>query len=51
MQKFALKMLLTSLTIGRGSSRRARRVQVVTSVLTLILLVVIGLYIWSHGGY
>jgi len=51
MQKFALKMLLTSLTIGRGSSRRVRSVQVVTSVLTLVLLVVVGLYIWSHGGY
>ena len=51
MPKFALKMLLTSLTIGRSSSRRVRSMQVVTSVLTLFLLVVVGLYIWSHGGY
>ena len=51
MQKFALKMLLTSLTIGRSSSRRIRSVQVVTSVLTMILLSAVGLYIWSHGGY
>ena len=51
MQKFALKMLLTSLAIGRRSSRRIRSVQVVTSVLTVILLAVVGLYIWSHGGY
>jgi hypothetical protein len=51
MQKFALKMLLTSLTIGRSSSRRIRSAQVVTSVLTLILLAAVGRYIWTHGGY
>lgn len=51
MQKFALKMLLTSLTIGRSPSRRIRGVQVVTTVLTLFLLVAVGLYIWAHGGY
>ena len=51
MQKFALKMLLTSLTVSRSSSRRIRGVQVVTAVLTLFLLVTVGLYIWAHGGY
>jgi hypothetical protein len=51
MQKFALKMLLTSLTVGRSSSRRVRGVQVVTAVLTLFLLVTVGLYIWAHGGH
>jgi hypothetical protein len=50
MQKFALKMLLTSLTVGRSSSRRIRGVQVVTAALTLVLLAVVGLYIWAHGG-
>jgi hypothetical protein len=50
MQKFALKMLLTSLTVGRSSSRRIRGVQVVTAVLTLFLLATVGLYIWAHGG-
>jgi hypothetical protein len=51
MQKFALKMLLTSLTVGRSSSRRVRGLQVVTYVLTLVLLATVGLYIWAHGGY
>jgi hypothetical protein len=50
MQKFALKMLLTSLAVGRSSSRRIRGVQVVTAVLTLFLLATIGLYIWTRGG-
>lgn len=51
MSKFALKMLLTSLTVGRSSSRRIRGVQVATTVLTLVLLATVGLYIWAHGGY
>lgn len=51
MQRFALKMLLTSLTVGRSPSRRIRGVQVVTTVLTLVLLATVGLYIWAHGGY
>ena len=50
MQKFALKMLLTSLTVGRSSSRRISGVQVATAVLTLVLLATVGLYIWAHGG-
>lgn len=51
MQKFALKMLLTSLTVGRSSSRRIRNLQAITAVLTLFLLMTVGLYIWAHGGY
>jgi len=51
MQRFVLKMLLTSLTVGRSSSRRIRGMQVVTTVLTLVLLAIVGLYIWAHGGY
>ncbi len=50
MQKFALKMLLTGLTVGRSSSRRIRGIQFVTAVLTLFLLATVGLYIWAHGG-
>ncbi len=50
MPKFALKMLLTSLTVGRSSSRRIRGVQVVTAILTIFMLATVGLYIWAHGG-
>jgi hypothetical protein len=50
MQKFALKMLLTSLTVSRSPSRRIRGMQVVTAVLTLFLLATVGLYLWAHGG-
>jgi hypothetical protein len=50
MQRFALKMLLTSLTVRRSSSRRIRGVQVVTAALTLVMLATVGLYIWVHGG-
>jgi len=50
MQRFALKMLLTSLTVGRSSSGRIRGIQVLTAVLTLFLLAAVGLYIWAHGG-
>ena len=51
MPRFALKMLLTSLAIGRSSSRRISGIQVATAALTLVLLAVVGLYIWVHGGY
>jgi hypothetical protein len=51
MQKFALKMLLTSLAVRRSSSQRIRGIQFVTTVLTLVLLATVGLYIWAHGGY
>jgi hypothetical protein len=50
LQKFALKMLLTSLTVRRRSGR-IRGVEVVTTFLTLALLVSVGFYIWAHGGY
>ncbi len=50
LQKFALKMLLTSLTVRRRSGR-IRGVEVVTTLLTLALLVAVGVYIWAHGGY
>jgi hypothetical protein len=49
-QKFALKMLLTSLTVGQSPSRRIRGVQVATAALTLVLLAAVGLYIRAHGG-
>lgn len=51
MPRFALKMLLTSLTVGRSSSRPIRSMQLATAVLTLVLLAVVGLYVWAHGGY
>jgi hypothetical protein len=50
MPKFALKMLLTSLTVRRGS-KRSDGVQLVATLLTLALIVLAGLYIWSHGPY
>jgi hypothetical protein len=50
MPKFALKMLLTGLTVRRGS-RRTDGVQVVAALLTLAVIVLAGLYIWSHGPY
>ena len=50
MPKFALKMLLTSLTIGRSSSRRISGLQAATAVITLFMLATVGLYIWRHGG-
>ena len=51
MQRFGLKMLLTSLTIGRSSSPRIRGMQFATAILTLVMFAVVGLYIWAHGGY
>jgi len=50
MQRFALKMLLTSLTVGRSSSQRIRGIQAATAVLTLVLLAAVGIYVWAHGG-
>jgi hypothetical protein len=49
MQKFALKLLLTRLTL-KGRSRRIQGVQVVTTLLTLVIIVCIGIYIWAHGA-
>jgi hypothetical protein len=50
MQKFALKMLLTGLTVGRSSSRQIRGIQFVTADLIPFLLTTVGLYVWAHGG-
>ena len=50
MQKFALKLLLTNLIVRRGS-KRIDGAQLVASLLTLILIFLVGLYVWSHGQY
>jgi hypothetical protein len=50
MQKFALKLLLTSLIVRR-KSKRIDGAQLATSLLTLALLFSIGLYAWLHGQY
>jgi hypothetical protein len=50
MPKLALKMLLTGLTLRRGS-RRTDGVQLAAALLTLTVIVLAGLYIWSHGPY
>jgi hypothetical protein len=50
MQKFALKLLLTSLIARRGS-KRINGAHFAASLLTLILIFWIGLYIWLHGQY
>lgn len=50
MAKFALKMLLTSIAARRGS-KRTDGVQLAAALLTLAVIVLAGLYIWSHGPY
>jgi hypothetical protein len=50
MQKIALKMLLTGLIARRGS-KRINAAQLAASLLMLVLLLFVGLYIWSHGAY
>jgi len=50
MPKFALKMLLTRLSVGRSSSRQISGLQAAAAVLTLFMLATVGLYIWRHGG-
>jgi hypothetical protein len=50
MQKFALKLLLTSLIVRRGS-KRVDGAQLAASLLTLVGIVLVGLYIWSHDQY
>jgi len=49
MQKFALKMLLTSL-VFRGRSKRIRGIQVATTLITLVVLVSVGIYLFVRGG-
>ncbi len=50
MQKFALKMLLTSMVLNRRS-KRVDGAQFVASLLTLVAIISVGLYIWAHGSY
>jgi hypothetical protein len=50
MPKFALKMLLTGLAVRRGS-KRTDGAQLAAALLTLAVIVLAGLYIWSHGQY
>jgi hypothetical protein len=50
MQKIALKMLLTGLIARRGS-KRINAAQLTASLLMLVVLLFVGLYIWSHGAY
>lgn len=48
MQKFALKLLLTR-WLFRKRSKRIDGMQVVASLLTLVLIVSIGIYVWARG--
>ena len=50
MHKFALRFLLTSLIAQRGS-KRIDGVQLAASLLTLLVIALVGLYMWSHGQY
>ena len=50
MQKFVLKLLLTSLVFRRGS-KRIEGAQLVASLLTLVVIISVGLYVWAHGLY
>jgi hypothetical protein len=50
MQEFALKLLLTSLIVRRGS-KRVDGAQLAASLLTLVGIVLVGLYMWSHDQY
>jgi hypothetical protein len=50
MPKIALRFLLTSLIARRGS-KRMDGTQLAASLLTLAVVVVVGLYLWSHGQY
>jgi hypothetical protein len=50
MQKFAFKLLLTNLIVRRGS-KRIDGAQLAASLLTLVVIVSVGLYVWSHGQY
>lgn len=48
MPRFALKMLLTSLTLRRRSGR-IKGVEVATTLLTLLVLISVGIYIFARG--
>ena len=50
MQKFVLKLLLTSL-VFRRKSRRLGGAQFVASILTLVVIASVGIYVWARGPY
>jgi hypothetical protein len=50
MQKFVLKLLLTSL-VFRRKSKRVDGTQVVASVVILVLIASVGIYVWARGPY
>ena len=50
MQKFALKLLLTSLMFRRRSNR-LDGAQLVAWLLTTAVIVFVGIYLWVHGPY
>ena len=50
MPKFAIKLLLTSLIVRRGS-KRMDGAQLAAALLMLVAIVLVGLYLWSHGQY
>lgn len=49
MPKLALKLLLTSLVV-QGRSKRIQGVQVATTLITLVVIVSVGIYLWAHGA-
>lgn len=49
-QKFVLKLLLTSLVFRKGS-KRIEGAQLAATLLTLFVIISVGLYVWAHGLY
>jgi hypothetical protein len=50
MQKFALKLMLTNLLTTRAA-KRPDGIQLVTTLMTIVLIVFVGLYAWTHSFY
>jgi len=50
MQKFALKLMLTNLVTTRAS-KRPDGIKLVTTLMTIVLIVFVGLYAWAHSFY
>jgi hypothetical protein len=50
MQRFALKLLLTRLIVQQGA-KRIDGAQLAASLAKLVVIVLVGLYVWSHGQY
>jgi hypothetical protein len=48
MQRFAIRLLLTSL-LSRRSSKRLDGMQVITSLMTAALILFVGLYAWTRS--